>query len=117
MKNFLAKKLKKIGPESKILANIIVGVVFFLVLIGAAFRISYVFGAVFVIGFVLAIYNNDLRKKPWKPLAIFTGGLIIRLAINLFFEPVIKSETSFDLTISALIFLSLLLFGWKIKKN
>lgn len=112
------KELKrKYKPKAKRFANITLGLIFFLVLIGSAFAISPLFGAAFVVAFALAIYNQDLHRKPWKPIAIFIGALLVRIALEQYLDPVLASETLLDLSVSALIFLAILIFGWKIKKG
>ena len=117
----LKKRLKdyarKTKPKVKKFGNIILGLVIFIILIGTAFQMSFLFGVFFVIGFALSIYNGDLKKKPWKPIVIFIGALIIRIALNQFFEPVFTSKTLMDLVVAALIFISIIIFGWKIKKS
>lgn len=108
---------RKTKPKVKRFFNIILGLAIFAVLIGSAFKISFIFGLFFLIGFGLSIYNGDLKRKPWKPIAIFIGALLIRIAMNQFFEPVLAAKTILDLAVSALIFLAIIVFGWKIKKS
>ena len=84
---------------------------------GSAFTISTLFGIMFVVAFALSIYNGDLKRKPWKPIAIFIGALLVRIALNQYLDPVLASKTMMDLIVSALIFLSILVFGWRIKKS
>ena len=112
------KNLKrKYKPKAKKFFSILLGLVFFLLLIGSAFAISTLFGIAFVVAFALSIYNGDLKKKPWKPIAIFIGALLVRLAIQQYLDPVLTSTTVMDLSVSALIFFSILVFGWRIKKS
>ena len=112
------KELKrKARPKIKKFFSILLGLVFFLLLIGSAFSISTLFGAAFVIAFALSIYNGYLKRNPWKPIAIFIGALLIRLALQQYLDSVLTSTTLMDLSVSALIFLSILVFGWKIKKS
>ena len=113
LKNFK----RKAKPKIKRFINILLGLVFFIILIGSAFKISTLFGAAFIIAFALAIYNGELKRKPWKPIAVFVGALIIRFGIGQYLDPIKESETLLDLAVSALIFLSILIFGWKIKKS
>jgi len=108
---------RKHKPKAKKFLSILLGLIFFLLLIGYAFSISTLFGAAFVIAFALSIYNGDLKKKPWKPIAIFIGALLVRLALQQYLNPILASKTLMDLSVSALIFLSILVFGWKIKKS
>lgn len=112
------KKLKiKLKPKIKRFVSIFIGLIFFLLLIGYAFSMSILFGVAFVVAFALSIYNEDLIKKPWKPIAIFIGALLVRLALQQYLDPVLTSKTFIDLSVSALIFLSILIFGWKIKRS
>ena len=108
---------RKAKPKVKKFMNILLGLAAFLVLVGAAFTISPLFGAAFVLGFALCIYNGELKTKAWKPIAIFIGALIIRLGLQQFFNPVLESKTIMDLSVSAIVFLGILVFGWKIKKS
>ena len=105
----MKKKIKNI-------LNIIAGVLIFLLLIGSAFAVSFIFGMFFVVGFALAIYKGDLKKKPLKPAAIFLGALVVRVAL---FESqkIFASETLPDLIVSVLMFIAIFLLGWKIKKS
>ena len=115
--NILKNFKRKTKPKLKKFINILLGVVLFVIMIGSAFTVSIIFGAAFVIGFALSIYNGDLKKKPFKPIAIFVGALVIRLSLEQYFDPLLASKTFLDLIVSALIFLAILIFGWKIKKN
>jgi Na+-translocating ferredoxin:NAD+ oxidoreductase RnfD subunit len=108
---------RKAKPKIKKFFSILLGVVLFIILMGSAFAISFLFGAAFIIAFALAIYNGELIRKPWKPIAIFVGALIIRFATGQYLNPIKESKTLLDLGVSALIFLSILIFGWKIKKS
>ncbi len=108
---------RKTKPKFKKSLNIFLGVVIFVALIGSAFAISILFGVAFIIAFSLAVYTGELKKKPWKPMAIFIGAVLIRLALKQYLDPVLASKTLLDLAVSALIFLSILIFGWKIKKS
>ena len=116
-KSKLKEFKRKFKPKIKRFINILLGVVLFVILMGSAFSISFLFGAAFIIAFSLAIYTGELKHKPWKPIAVFIGGLLIRLALNQYLDPVIASKTFLDLTVSALIFLSILIFGWRIKRS
>lgn len=117
MRKEIKKFLKKINPRIRRFMNILIGVTLFVILIGSALSISLIFGAAFILGFTLSIYNEDLKKKPWKPIAIFIGALLIRIALNQFVEPVLSARTIADLVVSAMIFVSILVFGWKIKRS
>jgi uncharacterized membrane protein HdeD (DUF308 family) len=116
-KENIKKSLRKAKPKVKRFLNILVAVALFVLLISSAFSISLLFGIVFIVGFALSIYNEDLKKKPWKPIAIFMGAIIIRIAMEQFFDPVFSAQTLMDLTVSALIFLSILVIGWKVKRS
>ena len=117
----MAKRLKELKRKFKIRAkkfgNILLGVVLFIALMGSAFAISILFGAAFVVAFALAIYNGELKNKPWKPIAIFIGALLVRLALDQYLDPLLASKTLLDLSVSALIFISILIFGWRIKRG
>lgn len=117
MKKALKKKIRKLKPKMKKFFNILLALILFIILIGSAFSISILFGAAFVVGFALSIYSGDLKKKPWKPIAIFVGALIIRIALNQFLDPVLASKTLMDLAVSALIFIAFIISGWMIKKS
>src|SRR3990172_9500499 len=108
---------RKTKPKAKKFLSILLGLIFFLLLIGYAFSISELFGVAFVVAFALSIYNGDLKRKPWKPIAIFIGALLVRLALQQYLDPVLTSTTVMDLSVSALIFFSILVFGWRIKKS
>ncbi|MCX6749201.1 MAG: hypothetical protein NTW17_00445 [Candidatus Pacearchaeota archaeon] len=113
----LKKFKRKAKPKLKKFVNILLGLILFVLLIGSAFSISLIFGAAFIIGFALSIYNGDLKRKPLKPIFIFIGALLVRIALNQFWDPVLTSKTLLDLSVSALIFLSIIIFGWKIKRS
>ena len=113
----LGNYIRKTKPKVKRFMNILIGLAIFIILISTAFQLSFLFGVFFVIGFALSIYNGDLTEKLYKPLAIFIGALLVRIALNQFFEPVVSAKTIMDLAVSALIFLSIIIFGWKIKKS
>lgn len=117
MKKFLKKKLKGIKPDFKKFASIFIAVVLFLALIGLAFSISILFGAIFIFGFVLSIYKRDLERKAWKPVAIFVGALITRFAIEQYAGEIITSTTLWDLIVSVVVFGLIFLIGWSIKRS
>jgi uncharacterized membrane protein HdeD (DUF308 family) len=108
---------RKTKPKIKRFINIVLGLAIFAILMGSAFGISFLFGMFFMIGFALSIYKGDLKRKPWKPIAIFIGALLVRIALEQFFEPILAAKTIMDLAVSALIFLAIIIFGWKIKKS
>lgn len=117
----MAKSFKELKreykPKARKFGNILLGLVFFVVLVGAAFKLSFLFGAAFVVAFALAIYSGELKHKPWKPIAVFIGALLVRIALEEYFQPVLKAQTIMDLAVSALVFAGILFFGWKIKKS
>lgn len=117
MKTALKEKWSRAKPKIKRFVNILLGVVFFAVLMGSAFKLSFLFGSAFIVAFALAIYNNELKHKPWKPIAVFVGALIVRFALSQYVDPIFNSETLFDLVVSGLIFIGIIVFGWKIKKS
>ncbi|MDZ4226821.1 MAG: hypothetical protein U1B79_01810 [Candidatus Pacearchaeota archaeon] len=108
---------RKFKPKVKKFVNILLGVVLFAAMIGSAFSVSVLFGAAFIVAFALAIYTEELKHKPWKPIALFVGALLVRLALEQYADPLLTSKTFLDLIVSAVIFLSILIFGWKIKKS
>ena len=111
------ERIRKTKPKFKKSMNIFLGVVIFVALIGSAFAISILFSVAFIIAFSLAVYTGELKKKPWKPMAIFIGAVLIRFALKQYLDPVLASKTLLDLAVSALIFLSILVVGWRIKKS
>ena len=113
----IKETIQKIKPKAKRFLNILLGVVFFAVLIGSAFKLSFLFGSAFIVAFALAIYNNELNVKPWKPIAVFVGALIIRIALEQIVSPILASEPILDLSVSALIFIAILVFAWRIKRS
>jgi len=112
------KKFKKrYSPRVMKFTNIFLAVGLFSLFISSAFSISFIFGMTFVIGFSISIYNDNLKRKPWKPIAIFVGALITRLAIGQYLNPVVEAKTIIDLSISLLVFAGILLVGWKVKRS
>jgi hypothetical protein len=117
MKKDLKRLKRKLKPKAKKFFNVLFGVALFFVLTGSAFAISFLFGASFIVAFSLAVYTGELKHKPWKPIVVFVGALIIRLALNQYLDPVLAPKTFWDLSVSALVFLSILVIGWRIKKS
>ncbi|MFH1503487.1 MAG: hypothetical protein ABIE36_02430 [Candidatus Diapherotrites archaeon] len=97
--------------------NLITGIMIFILLIGSAFSVSLIFGIAFFLGFIFSVYNKSLEKRPFLPLMLFLGGLIIRTAFIWFFPPIFEFKTYLDLGLSVAIFLIILLIGFKIKKG
>ena len=75
-----------VKKKTKQTFNILFNAIVFFFLIGSAFAISYIFGLFFVLGFVIILYNKDIRKKPWKMILLFVGGLVTRLALGKLFS-------------------------------
>jgi hypothetical protein len=111
------KQIKSANTKLKRKVSALIGTILFLMLIGTAWGIDWIFGVGFIIGFVLAVYNKTLEKRPLIPVFIFLGGLIIRFAINLIFPLVIKSENYVSLGISLLLLIILIIFGMRVKKG
>ncbi|MGY4884912.1 MAG: hypothetical protein ACP5NZ_05015 [Nanobdellota archaeon] len=111
------KPIKNSGTKLKRKVSVLIGTILFLMLIGTAWGIDWIFGVGFVIGFVVAVYNKTLHKRPLLPIFIFLGGLIIRLAIGLIFPLVLESENYLSLGISLILLITLIIFGVKIKKG
>jgi len=86
--------VKKKGMKH--LANIFLNTIIFVALISSAFAISYIFGVLFVFGFAISIYNDDVKKKPWKITLLFVGGLITRLALGELLPTISNIEITLD---------------------
>jgi len=105
--------MKKIKQTTIILLNIII----FVILNSFAFAISPVFGLLFVLSFVISIYNKEIKKKPWKTFVIFVGGLITRFALGQIVTTLPNYELTLDFVISAIILFFMFVLGWKIKRK
>lgn len=103
-------------PKIRRFLYIFISVVLFSALSGSAFALSWLFGVSFIFAFSLAIYHNELKSKPWRPLAVFVGALVTRFALEEYMQPIFTSETLLDLGVSAVVFLAIIIFAWKIKK-
>jgi len=101
----------------KRLANSIIAVIIFLILIGTAFSISVLFGLIYVFGFFYEIYTKRITRRPFAAIALFIGGLITRFALQYFLQPVFASQTIIDLAIALIIFIGIFWLGYKIKKG
>ena len=97
--------------------NIILGTIIFILLIGSAFSIDWIFGAGFVVSFLLSVYNKVLEKNFLIPFFIFVGIIIIRYSLFILLPPVLGAQDYLSLGISSVLFLIVLIFGWKIKKG
>ncbi len=114
----MAKKgLKRTFKIFKKDLNIFLGIVIFLLLIGSAFAIDWIFGVGFIIGFGLALYHRILERNFLIPVFIFLGAWIIRFAIIFLFPSIIHAKDLFSLGISLVIFLILIIIGWRIKSG
>ena len=113
MKKRKSKKFKSLKRNF----NIIVGTIIFILLIGTAFSIDWIFGVGFIISFLLSVYNKILEKNFLIPIFIFIGILIIRYAIFLFLPSILNAQNYFSLGISLVLFLIILIVGWRIKKG
>lgn len=107
------KRLKKIKKD----LNLAIGSILFVLLIGSAFAVDWIFGMVFVVGFAISIYNKTLEKKPLIPIFLFLGGLIIRIALFLFIPRILGAENYFNLGIAIILFVVILFIGFRIKKG
>ena len=93
------------------------GTIIFILLIGSAFALGWIFGVGFVISFILANINKVIEKKPLIPIFLFIGALIMRYALFALLPPILNSAGYFDLGISLILFLMILILGYKFKKG
>ena len=107
------KRLKRVKKDF----NIIIGSILFILLIGSAFAIDWVFGAVFILGFILSISNKTLERKPFVPILVFVGGLIVRIALFMVLPKVFEAENYFNFGIAIVLFVIILIVGWKIQRG
>ena len=98
-------------------ANVIIGALIFLFLVGYAFSVSFLFGVIFFVGFIWETSSGRLKKQPFLAAFIFLGGLITRIALDKFLRPIFISDTMIDLLIAIVLFLGLILLGHKVKKS
>ena len=110
----MAKKLKK---GVKQLGIVFLNTIIFVALIGSAFAVDFIFGALFVFGFAISIYNDDVRKKPWKIILLFVGGLITRLALGELLKTVSNIEITLNFAVAIVMILFIFFLGWKIKRS
>jgi len=103
--------------KEKQLGIIILNTIIFVALIGSAFAISFIFGALFVFGFAISIYNDDVKKKPWKITLLFIGGLITRLALGELLSTVSNIEITLDFLVAILMIVFIFVIGWKLKRS
>jgi len=97
--------------------NIIFGTIIFILLIGTAFTIDWIFGLGFVVSFFLSVYNKILEKNFLIPFFIFIGALIIRYALFVSLPRILNAQDYFSLGISLILFLLILIIGWRVKKG
>ncbi len=110
-------KRKKKLSKSKKYFNLTIGTIIFILLIGSAFSVSWIFGLSFFLGFIFSIYKKTIDRRPFFPLFLFIGGLIVRTAFILFLPGILESKNYLDLIISSIIFLIILIIGLRIKKR
>lgn len=110
------KKSKKFKSFNKNF-NVILGTIIFVLLIGTAFSIDWIFGAGFVFAFFLSVWNKVLEKNFLIPVFIFIGALIIRYALFVSLPRVLNAQDFISLGISLVLFLLILIIGWRIRKG
>jgi len=110
-------KIKRTIKQIKRDFNIVIGSILFVLLIGSAFAIDWLFGIFFVVGFVISILNKTLEHKPLIPILIFVGGLIIRIALFLFVPRILEAGSWADLIIAAVMLLIVLIIGFNIRRG
>lgn len=113
----MAKKRKSLTKVLRRDFNILIGTVLFVMLIGIAFAIDWLFGIFFVAGFVLSILNKTLEHKPLIPILIFVGGIIIRTSLFLFVPRIIEAGSWADLIIAVVMLLIVLFIGFSIRRG
>lgn len=106
----MKKKLKKDF-------NLILGTIIFVLLIGSAFAIDWIFGLGFIVSFFLAVWNKILEKNFLIPVFIFIGALIIRYALFVNLPKILNAQNYLSLGISLILFLFILIVGWRIKRG
>ena len=108
-----SKRLKSFNKNF----NIVFSTIVFLFLISSAFSIDWIFGAGFIFGFLLAIWNRAIERNFLIPAFIFVGALVIRYALFILLPEILKAQDYFSLGISLILFLLILFIGWRIKKG
>lgn len=101
----------------KKLFNSIIAIIIFLILIGSAFAVSILFGLVYIFGFAYEVYTGRITRRPLVAIALFIGGLIIRIAMQYLLQPVFVAQTTIDLVMATVLFIGLFFLGYKIKKG
>ena len=97
--------------------NLVLGTVVFVLLISSAFTIDWIFGLGFIVGFILSFYNRVLERNFLIPAFIFIGALIIRYALFVLLPNVLNAQNYLSLGISLIIFLLILIIGFRIQKG
>ena len=110
-------KKRKTKNKFKKSLNLIFGTIIFILLIGSAFSIDWIFGIGFIIGFFLSVYNRILDRNFLIPVFIFIGALVIRYALFNLLPSVLNAQNYFSLGISLALFLIIVFMGWRIKKG
>jgi len=111
------RKIKKTIKQIKKDLNLLIGSVIFILLIGIAFAIDWIFGVFFVGGFILSILNKTLEHKPLIPLLIFVGGIIIRIALLWFVPRRLGAESWVSLGIAVVALLIILFIGFSVRRG
>lgn len=111
------KKRRKFSKRLRKNFNLITGIMIFILLIGSAFSVSWIFGMGFFLGFVFSVYNRTLDKKPFLPLMLFLGGLIIRTALIWALPSMLEAKNYLDFFLALIIFLVIFLIGNKVRKG
>ena len=121
-KDFVNKKqpVIKEGKEDiekpKVNFNLITGIMIFILLIGASFSMSVVFGIAFFLSFIISFYNKTLQKKPFLPMILFLSALLVRTSIIWFLPDFFESKIYLDLIISLIVLIIIFLISFKIRK-
>jgi hypothetical protein len=116
MKRKRKRKNKKFKSFNKNF-NVIFGTIIFVLLIGSAFAIDWIFGVGFIVGFFLAVWNKVIEKNFLIPFFIFIGALIIRYGLFVALPRVLNAQDFISLGISLILFLLILFIGWRIRKG
>lgn len=108
-------KVKRKINSSKRDFKLVFSTVIFMILIGSAFAIDWIFGLGFVLSFILAIYNKTVEKNIFIPFFIFLGALLIRYGLG-YIPAVIEAKTAVNLAFSLLMLLVIVFVGWQLKR-
>lgn len=109
--------MKKWWKSLKKDINILVGTAIFVLLIGLAFGIDWIFGVGFIFGFALSIYNKVLERNFLIPVFIFVGALIIRFALFVLFPSIIHTKNYISLGILVILFFIMIFMGFRIRNG